>query len=99
MDAANMHELERILELADLVAYERDAEDESRGIAPHYFGSHVGGGYNKKKIHEETVNHPENVSLIGNSHKHYFKDENGNVLETCTTDSDCEARNFICGVN
>ena len=32
-------------------------------------------------------------------HKHYFKDEKGQVHETCAKDSDCDTRNFVCGID
>jgi len=30
--------------------------------------------------------------------KHFYKDDKGEVHETCATDADCEERNFVCGI-
>ena len=32
------------------------------------------------------------------SAKHWFKDEHGEVHETCVVDADCEERHFVCGL-
>ena len=34
---------------------------------------------------------------VAGSSIHFYKDEDGQMHETCAIDSDCEARNFVCG--
>ena len=93
--------MKHLIELADLIAYENE-DEESDDLEPSYIGHSHFQGKNRKKTNMATTNRimdEDDMEEMQKSKKHFFVDKHGEVHETCTTNNDCEERNFVCGID
>jgi len=88
-----MMELKHYLELADLIAYENRYSENGEPILPTNIGRHT-VNLNELDVKEPTLP----AEPLTERHKHFFEDLNGEVYETCVSDSDCTERGHVCNI-